>query len=385
MASLAPSSPACPFHEGGDMRKSTAAAARAGVTRPERVIDSFDGARAVLRDEEARQAGFKADLIDRFGRAAEVPILFQSGEAHRRQRAATARFFAPKTVATRYRELIERTARAQVARLEAKGEADLDALSLEMAVAVAAEIVGLTESELPAMSRRLDAFFSTAFQTRTDRVSSFLSFILGQWRMIRFYRKDVKPAMAARRLEPREDVVSHLIAQGYSKRAILTECFTYGAAGMVTTREFITMAGWHLLEDEALRTRFLDADEGGRMRVLEEILRLEPVVGQLYRKLGPETVALDIRGANQDAAAMGACPHLMDPDRARAPKTHGAGLAFGDGPHRCPGADVALNEAAIFLDMLLRVPGLRLVKAPKVGWNPLITGYELRGCRIAVR
>jgi cytochrome P450 len=58
-------------------------------------------------------------------------------------------------------------------------------------------------------------------------------------------------------------------------------------------------------------------------------------------------------------------------------------MSFGDGPHRCPGASVALQETAIFLERLLRVPNVHLVRAPTVGWNPLISSYELRGALIA--
>lgn len=231
---------------------------------------------------------------------------------------------------------------------------------------------------------RLDAFFSTAFQTGNGKFAEVMSFLLGQWRMRRFYAKDVKPAIEARRTAPREDVISHLLSEGYTPLDILTECFTYGAAGMVTTREFITMAGWHLLERPDLRARFLAADADGQVELLEEILRLEPVVCTLYRHIAHGTVALDIRAANGDAAAVGACPHALDPDRTRAPKVTGPGTAFGDGEHRCPGAGVALHESAVFLDRLLRISGLRLDRAPDIGWNPLVAGYELRGCRLVV-
>ncbi|HTU12879.1 MAG TPA: cytochrome P450 [Allosphingosinicella sp.] len=375
---------ACPFHGQGDERKTADAARAGGMVADAAPVKGFDAARAVLRDEGARQAGFRAELIARFGKKRRKPILFLSGEAHRRQRAATARFFAPKIVATRYRDVMERTSDALIARLRRDGEAVLDDLSMELAVTVAADIVGLTESDLGGMKRRLDAFFSTGIETRTDWFGQVATFLLGQWRMLRFHFKDVRPAILARREAPGDDVISHLIAEGYSNEEILTECFTYGAAGMVTTREFITMAAWHLLERPALKARFLAADEAGRIALLEEILRLEPVVGMLYRRMADErVVALDIRAANLDEAAMGACPHAIAPDRVRAPKTGAAGLAFGDGPHRCPGASVAMHEAAVFLDRLLRVPGVRLAAAPQVGWNPLIAGYELRGCRIA--
>jgi cytochrome P450 len=234
------------------------------------------------------------------------------------------------------------------------------------------------------MARRLDRFFKADLAFRNNVFAHMASFLQGQFRLWAFYVRDVRPAILARRNQPREDVISHLIAEGYNDRSILTECFTYGAAGMATTREFITMAAWHMFERPELATRFRETDEVGRLAILEEILRLEPVVGTLYRQRDSDAqpIALDIRAANSDADAVGACPHSIDPDRELAPRVGGAGLAFGDGPHRCPGSGVALLEAAIFLDRLLRVPGLRLLSPPNVGWNPLITGYELRGCRI---
>ena len=36
-----------------------------------------------------------------------------------------------------------------------------------------------------------------------------------------------------------------LIKENYFKRSMLLECMIYGTAGMVTTRELITMAAWH--------------------------------------------------------------------------------------------------------------------------------------------
>ena len=62
----------------------------------------------------------------------------------------------------------------------------------------------------------------------------------------------------------------------------------------------------------------------------------------------------------------------------------GSLISFGDGPHRCPGASVALQEAAIFLDRLFRVPGIKLKNPPVLAWNPTIAGYELRGAVVTV-
>lgn len=368
-----------------DQRRS-AQALGPGAVRLARPVTGYAAVREALRAPEMRQAGFKAELVDRPGNPTRPPILFLTGEAHRRQRAGTARFFTPRVVEDRHRPAIEMAAELAVQTLRETGAARLDDLSLDLAVTVAAEIVGLTASDRKGMVRRLDAFFSVGAAAREGRLAAAVATLQGQWRMLRFYLADVRPAIAARRREPREDVISHLISEGYRDRDILVECFTYGAAGMVTTREFVTMAGWHLLEDEASRGRFLGGDRAVRLAILEEILRLDPVVGYLYRKPehGGETLALDIRSANSDPAAVGQCPFSLDSERRRADRVGGAGLAFGDGEHRCPGAGVALAEAEIFLDKLLRIPGLRLARAPRIGWNPLVTGYELRDCRLVI-
>jgi cytochrome P450 len=371
----------CPV-SGRDDRKSAGVARTDGGDAQMRIVHDFAEARGLLRNPDARQAGFLADLVSKVS-LTRAPILYQHGAEHRRQRGATARFFAPRVVTTAYRALMERTSDDLVDRFRMVRRADLDQLGLEMAVTIAAEIVGLTDSDRGGMSRRLGALV-TGMPQGGSRVAMILGFARGQVRSLNFLLRDVKPAIAARRRERREDVISHLLDEGYSEREILTECLTYGAAGMITTREFITMSGWHLLEDDALRERFLNDGEASRIAILEEILRLEPVVGMLFRRTeaDPTVVGLDVRAANVDKAAVGGCPHQLDPDRKTADKVGGAGLAFGDGEHRCPGAQVALQETAIFLDRLLRVPGVRLARKPDIAWNALIAGYELRGATL---
>jgi cytochrome P450 len=392
---------ACPAAAIADQRKSEAAA-RAGVPhlRHDNMIRIGDYAlaRQFLRSEGTRQAGFRAELIERFSARTHAPVLFQDGEAHQKQRSATARFFAPKVVGTRYRGLMERLSAQLVERFAATGRAELDAMSLELAVAVAAEIVGLTASDQSGMAHRLNRFFADSGPLH-NRFAAFINFVAGQSRLLAFYLRDVRPAIRARRTSRREDVISHLLDQGYSNREILTECLTYAAAGMATTREFIVMAAWHLFEREDLRRQFLDGDEASRLALLEEVLRLEPVVGAIYRRTERQlmlgagenqltipagaVVAVDVRAANTDVVA-GQCPFQLDASRdLKSGKGSASMMSFGDGPHRCPGASVALQETAIFLNLLLRVPNVRLTHAPAVSWNPLIAGYELRGAVIS--
>ena len=106
-------------------------------------------ARQILRSEGLRQAGFMAEIANRFTRRGRAPVLFQEGDAHRKQRSATARFFAPKVVATRYRQLMLEQSKRLMKDLRSTGRAQLDSLGLELSVAVTAEIVGLADRWSP--------------------------------------------------------------------------------------------------------------------------------------------------------------------------------------------------------------------------------------------
>jgi cytochrome P450 len=395
----------CPYPHGIDERKSAAMAA-ASPARAKKLsnggitVESFTLARKILRSGGTKQAGFMAELVGRATQKGSQPVLFQEGEVHQKQRTATARFFAPRIVTTRYRDLMNNLADRLIGKLQKRGSVDLSDLSLDMAVAVAADIIGLADKPLDGMSARLNSFFDQGVARKISTARKIFNRVRSNLNLLGFYWLDVKPAIDRRRKNPKEDVISHLISQNYTNQEILTECLTYGAAGMVTTREFIVMVAWHLLERDTLRAEFLAADEAGKIGILEEILRLEPIVGALYRRAEQdltfeedgETVTipagtlidLDIRAANSDPVAAGACPFQIVPDRAPAKGPVGS-MSFGDGNHRCPGATVALQETAIFLDRLFRVPNLRMVKPPKMEWNTLTVGYELRDAIIAVR
>lgn len=361
-------------------------------------LRSYSLVRQALRQADAvKQAGFNSETMA--GTNLRKPVLFQDGASHKEQRTAIARFFTPRTVGAEYRTLMEELSDELIGELVARGGGDLGDASMALAVRVAAQVVGLTDSRRPGMDHRLDALLSLERLRHPSRWRRLTAMVQSQSRLLAFYRHDVRPAIRARRAAPREDVISHLLGQGYKPMEILIECVTYGAAGMATTREFISMAAWHLLEDGALRQEYLEADEAGRYRILHEILRLEPVVGHLYRRVAGELVLedgderhripagalldLDIRAANADEDAVGAEPLYLCPHRELARGVQPPALSFGDGPHRCPGAFIAIQETDIFLTRLLRLP-LAVETAPWLEWNDLIESYEVRGFRIRV-
>jgi cytochrome P450 len=389
---------ACPFDPSRDERKSARLAAeRVTFDSSAQVVNRFSFAREVLRNALAKQAGADSDQVDT-GNPDHAPVFYLDGEAHRRKRGTIARLFTPTAVTTRYRAIMERTTEALLARMKAAGEARLDVLSLELAVTVAAEIVGLTNSDYTSMASRIGATLNSSVPSALPRrFGRLLRPLLFRFHALNFFYRDVRPAIQARRRTRREDLISQLLDEKYSNKAIMIECMTYAVAGMVTTREFIVMAAWHLLESDALHARFLTGDEADQLAILDEILRLEPVASVLQRRAAEEMeigsgtipagtlLAVDIRSANTDESVTGACPYALDPDRAKRMKAGGGYLSFGYGSHRCPGSQVAMHETRIFLDRLLRVPGIRLEHAPQIGWSDMLMSYELRGAMIACK
>lgn len=354
------------------------------------MVRSFSVARQVLRRPDGtRQAGFGGDLVR--GAKMRPPILYQEGAPHRQQRKATARLFAPK-VTEGYRPMMESLSDELVGRLRRDRSTDLTSLAMLMAVRVTAQVVGLTNSSLAGMSTRLNTFFVGDPLTVDRSPLALLRTARRATAVTRFLYQDVKPAIRARRRHPQDDVISQLIDQGFTDSEILTECLTYGAAGMVTTREFITMAAWHLLDDPPLLARFRDGDQAERTAILSETLRLEPVVGHLLRRTedaidvdgpaGPVTIPagalidLDLRAVNADPSTVGADPDQLCPARALPSAVPAAVMSFGDGHHRCPGGPIAIMQSEVFLSTLFR-RDLVTEGPPTVSWNAVSQGYEL--------
>jgi len=92
--------------------------------------------------------------------------------------------------------------------------------------------------------------------------------------------------------------------------------------------------------------------------------------------------ALDIGQANLDPAVMGEGAEQLCPMRELPRGVQAQGLSFGDGHHRCPGAFLAIKETDVFLRRLLIWNDLHVVSEPRVTYNEVIKGYELRGFRV---
>ena len=369
----------CPLHRGAD-----------GVWQ----VRDFAAARAVLRSTDTVQAGLGVETVEKMPASIRRPVLYRDGHEHREHRRQTAKYFTPRRVDEHYRPIMEQVSEAQLDKLRAGGSAQLSELSFHLSIEVASAVIGLTDSK-PGIRRRLERFFPEEFGE-----PGFTSFkgLYWVWRQATnwtgVYLGDVRPAVRARRRQRRDDLISHLLDDGCSSAEILGECITFAAAGMITTREFVNVAAWHLFTDEELLARYREADEPGRLAVLHEILRLEPVVGHLRRRTTtavevpdadgsitiPEGEVVDIvvSATNIDTDAVGEQPLAVCPGRSLSEGATPQGLSFGDGAHKCPGSSIAILETDVFLNKLFALPGLKMRTAPRVTFNEAIGGYELR-------
>ena len=358
------------------------------------IFRAYAPVREILRETERVSQGAASDnvLVSRL----RPSVFFLDGEPHRELRTAIARFFAPRTVDNVYQEFIDGEVDELIARLERDGRADLSQLGMQLAVAVAARVVGLADSRAPGMDRRIDALLDgqdVMKGTSPRRLQRLVSNLDGFRKMGGFYLLDVLPAIRARKKQPKDDVISHLVAKGYKHLEILVECLTYGVAGMVTTREFISVAAWHMLENDELRRTYVEAERDGRRRLLHEILRLEPVASNLWRRVTEDLrieyagethriaagsmIMLDLRTAGADPDAVGKEPLRVRPGRPLPPGVPPQAMSFGDGAHKCPGAFLAIHETDQFLHRLLSLP-VHLVGEPRLYFNDLLKSYEIR-------
>ena len=167
-----------------------------------------------------------------------------------------------------------------------------------------------------------------------------------------------------RRENPRDDVLTGVaeatFPDGSTPEAIdaVRVASNLFAAGQETTVRLLSAAVMMLAEDPALQAK-LRADRDLIPRFVEETLRYEsPVRGDFRLSKVPVTVGgvevpagttvmLVNAAANRDPRRF-EDPDTFDIDRANA-RNH---IAFGRGPHSCPGAPLARAEAVVSLNRL---------------------------------
>jgi cytochrome P450 len=194
--------------------------------------------------------------------------------------------------------------------------------------------------------------------------------------------------IAERRREPRDDLISAMIAAQEESAALSdAELLATGnlllVAGHETTTNLIGNGLLALLRHPGELARLRaepDLLRGG----IEELLRYDSPVQATVRVATQEAelgaaalrpgalVVCGIGAANRDPAA------FPDPDRLDTGRAENHHLSFGFGPHFCLGAGLARLEAEVaFAALLERFPGLRLASdAVEFRPNPILRGLR---------
>ncbi len=190
-----------------------------------------------------------------------------------------------------------------------------------------------------------------------------------------------------RRVEPREDLISALVAaeeagERLTEEELISTCVTLLIGGHETTTYLISSGVLALIQHPEQLRKLRANPDGARMAV-EEMLRYEGPF-QRNRRLATEAVELDshliekgqlvvqmLGAANRDPAVF---PNPDSFDIERHPNRH---VSFGHGPHFCVGAPLARLEAPIAINALLRrLPNLELATDELVWKNTVFRGLE---------
>ncbi len=206
----------------------------------------------------------------------------------------------------------------------------------------------------------------------------------------------VDALIAARRAEPQDDFITRLLATEVDGRRLTdielrSQLVFLFISGNETTRHLISNLLWTIANDAELFSRLRD-DRTLILNAVEESLRHDPPIQFLLRNCSTET---DLHGAQlcpRDKVAFGLASANRDESRYDNPdaflleradaRNH---LAFGGGPHICPGASLARLEARVAVEVLLdRVSVIRPLEPHayhevQVGWahGPSVLAVQL--------
>lgn len=206
----------------------------------------------------------------------------------------------------------------------------------------------------------------------------------------------IGPLLEARRVEPRDDLLTALAAAEVdgthlTEAELLSTAITLFLGGHDTTTGLIAL-GMNALVRHPDQLRHLRDHPDRIDAAVEEMLRFD---APFQLNLRFVTRDLDVRGTTLRAGdlvrqALGAAnrdpERFADPDEFRLDRPASRHLAFGLGPHFCLGAALARLQARIAIDtMVRRLPGLRLDPdvdpAPDV--RPDVTNRMLRSLSLA--
>ena len=322
---------------------------------------------AVLRD---RRFGVRLDDAAGSAEANGVNLSFldMNPPDHTRLRRLAQPSFSPKAMGG-YRDRVERTVSGLLDHVEAQagtgGRFDLvSALAAPLPIAVITDLLGIPDANAAefaeygaALGSGLDGIKSLRHAARLNTANT---------KVVRLFEDLIE----LRRREPRDDVVSRLLAaEGDQVKPdeILPMCALLLLAGFETTVNLIGNCVLALLTDREQWEALCADPENLAPKAVQETLRYDPPVQSTARiALEPlELAGRPVRRGRQVATLLAAAgrdpeaydrPNVFDLNRT----TTADHLAFSAGIHYCVGRPLALLEANTTIRVLAeRMPALR--------------------------
>jgi len=342
-------------------------------SKPVFMVYRYDEIAQVLRDHETFSSGIIVNVFgDVFGKRV---MLGMDEPEHRRYRSLVSKAFSQRALARRQDELVEGVTRELIDRFAARGRAELvREFTFPYPTQIIAGLLGLPRADFPQFQR-----WSI----------SLLSFTVNRERGIaasKALEEYFIPILAARRAEPRDDLISTLAhaeidGEHLSDEEIFSFLRLLLPAGVETTYRSTGNLLFGLLSNPE-QLAAVRSDRSLVPQAIEEAIRWEAPLLIITRVATRDTelAGVPIPAGSAVMPMLGAANRdenrYPDPDRFdifRAPQPH---ISFGLGVHVCLGMHLARLEMRVALELLLeRLPNLRL---DPEGDDPHIRGQVFR-------
>ncbi|SOJ56641.1 Cytochrome P450 107B1 [Mycobacterium simulans] len=343
------------------------------ASKPVFIVYRHEEVQQMLQDNETFSS---AIIIDAFGDVLGRHVMLGMDEPeHGRHRALVSKAFSQKALARWEDELVAKVGNELIDQFAPRGRADLvKEFTFPYPTQIIAGLLGLPREDYPQFQRWSISLLSFTINPERGRAASAA------------LQEYFTPILAARREEPRDDLISGLAqaeidAEKLSDEEIFSFLRLLLPAGVETTYRSLGNMLFGLLSN----TEQLDAVRSDRSllpQAIEEAVRWEPPLLTITRVATRDTelAGVPIPAGSSVMPMLGSAnrqeDRYPDPDRFNVFRSARAHIGFGHGVHVCLGMHLARLEMRVALNLLFdRLPNLRL---DPDGDDPHIRGQVFR-------
>jgi len=287
-------------------------------------------------------------------------ILQMDAAEHRSHRSIIGGAFRRQALTDWETSFIEPTVQTLIDRFAPRGDAELvRELTFHYPIQVIAKILGVPVEDYRTFARLSIELISIAVDFERGMKAS------------RDLREYLASIVAARRVEPKDDLISMLVQADIDGEPLPDEEI-YGflrlllPAGAETTQRLLGTLLLALLQNPE-QLEAVKADRKLLGNAIEEALRWESPVQMTSREnlVDVELSGVHIPAGSHISVVIGSGNHdeevFEDPEHFDIVRDGPPHLAFGEGPHRCLGEHLARLETTVAMNALLdRLPDIRL-------------------------